>query len=256
MGKSSLHVQRFQYSAGARSTSMVFHLPQSNPSAAPIFVHHDLAARPHRTMAATRRQLHTPSAGSKPATICISSVRRHPEPATHETHQQARMSSTATIDPSAASPPSPTLPATAARRRRATPGQHLRPNPASLLTCHAVQHHAHDPSDKPIRSRCITASSIAPSPQNCKHPDEASKVMSTLSPNLASTFHPMASPCRTHYRPPNTQQPQQPTIITWDRSDGHTPNASASVVRLPNRQPPIFPFDQPSAAPPQLGRNP
>ncbi|KAL5989181.1 hypothetical protein ACLOJK_010071 [Asimina triloba] len=42
MRKSSLHVQRFQYSAGARSTSMVLHhLPQSSPSASPSI------CRPH-----------------------------------------------------------------------------------------------------------------------------------------------------------------------------------------------------------------
>ncbi|KAL6001582.1 hypothetical protein ACLOJK_007320 [Asimina triloba] len=40
---------------------------------------HHPAARPHRTTTAIHRQLHTPSAGSKPVTICFSSVRRHPD---------------------------------------------------------------------------------------------------------------------------------------------------------------------------------
>ncbi|KAL6003869.1 hypothetical protein ACLOJK_004415, partial [Asimina triloba] len=51
MGKSSLHVQRFQYSAAARSTSMVLHrLPQSSPSAiSSSFVRsHDRRRAQHR----------------------------------------------------------------------------------------------------------------------------------------------------------------------------------------------------------------
>ncbi|KAL5989057.1 hypothetical protein ACLOJK_027159 [Asimina triloba] len=103
---------------------------------------------------------------------------------------------------------------------------HHPPNLAGATSSPLVNdHHAHDPqpasANKPIRSRCTTASSIAPSPQNYKHRDEASKVMSTLSQNLASTFHPMASPCRTHYRPPNTSHPIQQHVPPSRQADHH-----------------------------------
>ncbi|KAL5988988.1 hypothetical protein ACLOJK_027090 [Asimina triloba] len=141
----------------------------------------------------SRSDAHKKPISSPSSTICISSVRHHPDPATHETHQQRLAnahphdlaSAVHHQDPSphflqqicnsqhqsslgrspyeqlhplapAAQPtspavlpavhhqaPTPTLLATAARRRQATPGRHLRPA-ASIFTIHpAASLHIH-----------------------------------------------------------------------------------------------------------------